>query len=101
MDITFNINEEVFVKLTDYGIDEWINHYNRVYPPNHPYLLTREKVLEKKLENGYWKFQLWDLMDTFGHLMYIGGIKIPFETNIIIPVKLDRKNKIEILLNGN
>ncbi len=102
MDVKFNINEYVLVKLTDAGIKHWIKD-NDVFEPNGmtDYLLNEEKVLAKRLDNGYWKFQLYELMQIFGSLMHIGNKNLPFEANMIIPVKLDRKNKIEKFLEEN
>lgn len=103
MDVNFNINEHVLVKLTDAGIKHWIKDYNDVFEPigMTDYLLTKEKILAKRLENGYWKFQFHELMQIFGSLMYIGNTNLPFEADMIIPVKLDRKNKIEKFLEEN
>lgn len=103
MDIKFNINDHVWVKLTDAGIQHWIKENNDVFEPHgmKEYLLTEEKIQNKKLENGYWEFQLHSLMDIFGSLMHVGNPNLPFEANLIIPVKLDRKNKIEKFLKEN
>lgn len=55
------------MKLTDYG--------KEIYP----YVMDREPD-----ENGYYEFQLWDLMNIYGeHINMIG--KLPFETDILIP----------------
>ncbi len=103
MDVKFNINDEVLVKLTERGIDHWIQEYNiKGLPPQ--YFLTKEKILAKKLDNGYWAFKLWELIQLFGNGIVFGMNEIVFETNIIIPVDLSRQNKIDKIIfenNGN
>jgi len=75
----FNINQSVRVKLTDHGkkllLDDYLalmGHYGRnVY----------EFHLPKEDMNGYVKYQLWDLMKTFGPHINI-GTEMPFEAEI-------------------
>lgn len=76
-----NINDFVKVKLTEYGKD---------------ILREKHENLRKRLpkmweysgpivdEEGYTKFQMWDLMKTFGPYMQLGNPQIPFETEIKI-----------------
>lgn len=66
----FNINESVKVKLTDLGV-QILKDKNRYFS------------VDSLDENGYCKFQLWELMSIFGDKMW-GGSVIPFETDIII-----------------
>ncbi len=99
MDIKFNINNKVKVKLTPSGILYWIHHNNSYMLIE--YQLTYQQILDKKTEDGYWEFQLHDLMSIFGNLMFNGNMDLPFETDIVIPVKLDRKNKIEKIIKEN
>lgn len=84
----FNVNCSVKVKLTELGeaileerydkLDEFIKSRNGK-GLEYPFLVLKDK-------NGYTKFQLWDLMETFGP--YVGlGRELPFETEIEIPEK--------------
>jgi hypothetical protein len=79
MDTKFNINNFVKVKLTQKGID--------ILKRNHDDLNKRcNGVLDEfelKLdEDGYYKDQLWSIMQSFGEHMYLGVCE-PFETEII------------------
>ena len=80
MDVNFNINEQVKVKLTEAGIDELRRQHdelNRVFPnAKLPFTLNTD-------EEGYTSFQMWDLMSRLGGKMSF-HFQIPFETNIII-----------------
>ena len=77
--MNFNVNHYVKVKLTEYG---------------HEILKDRHDELRKGIKNigeykrkvddeGYTRFQLWELMQKLGPYMKM-GIKLPFETEIII-----------------
>jgi hypothetical protein len=67
--IPININDYVFVRLTDVG--KAILKAQNCPPP-------------AENEDGYGKWQLWILMNTFGpHLN--NGSPIPFETTIYLP----------------
>lgn len=63
-----NLNENVKVKLTDFGISLYKLRYD-----NDP----------KKDEQGYTSFQLWTLMNIYG--LYIGMAKdAPFDLDILL-----------------
>lgn len=70
--ITFNINDEVRIKLTELGEKLYTEKYSKHY-------------FAKKDENGYIEIQLWQVMSIFGPHMYNSG-DLPFETDIIIPI---------------
>lgn len=75
-----NINDYVYVKLTQTGIDELKRQHNEfsdLFPK------TVKEFELKTDENGYTRFQLWCLIQYLGHLCVIGG-KLPFETEMII-----------------
>jgi len=76
----FNINDYVKVKLTNYGLSILEAQHNEL----HSYFSNQQPFEPPKTdENGYTKFQLWHLMQTFGP--HIGASLInPFETDIII-----------------
>lgn len=80
MDVHFNINHQVKVKLTEAGIAELKrqnDELNKVFPQaNLPFSVNID-------EEGYTSFQMWDLMSRLGENMGFHH-KIPFDTNIII-----------------
>lgn len=61
--ISFNTNNKVKVKLTDYGKS-----------------IDQNCKVDKE---GFSSYQLWELMQIFGKYMYCGS-EVPFETEIII-----------------
>lgn len=76
--ISFNVNDYVKVNLTEDGIAELQKQRDELRAPS-----LKDVPLFGKDDEGWTKFQLWDLMNCFGHMMYMGG-KIPFETTILI-----------------
>lgn len=66
---SFNINDYVRVKLTFIG---WA-------------LLNGKNRIVSEDTEGWSRWQLWDLMNTFGTSLY-NGCDVPFETNIRIEV---------------
>jgi hypothetical protein len=71
---SINLNDDVKVKLTDYGRD----------------LLAKKRLTRQPDEAGYIKFQLWELMNIFGSYVCNGcsipcnGCSIPFTFNRIL-----------------
>lgn len=87
MNIEFNINEYVKVKLNQSGKDILIKQREEL---NKTY---QSKGLEgfgpyefKEDENGYVKFQFHELMRTFGHHIPL-GFNPPFEPTVLLVVK--------------
>ena len=80
MDVKFNANYQVKVKLYESGINELRRQHeelNKVFPKaNLPFSLNTD-------EQGYTSFQLWDLMARLGHMMSFAH-ETPFDLNIII-----------------
>jgi len=82
---SFNINNIVKVKLTEYGKKMLERDHNEFWGSrgilrDHPYTPHQED------ENGYVKFQLWNLMEKLGK--YCGlGCEMPFDTVILIDEK--------------
>jgi hypothetical protein len=72
----FNINDYVKVRLTDKGMKVLADHYGGEIP----------EWFVNYMEDGWTKFQLWDLASIFGENLY-NGCTLPFETNILIEVK--------------
>lgn len=84
MDFKVNSNDFVKVKLKESGIailKEKRDELNKMIHANGGKGLGEYKL--KVDEEGYSKFQLWELMNTFGHLMGL-GLETPFETDIIV-----------------
>lgn len=81
-DATVNLNDFVWVRLKDHGRAmlresdaRWSTHYSSSYGR----LATAEK---QELENAGWsRWQLWSLIQEFGHALYL-GCDPPFETTI-------------------
>ena len=67
----FNINEHVKVKLTERGLEVYKKHYEKF----------GIKAPAKEAKDGYYRFQLWELMQIFGGSVG-AGVKLPFETDI-------------------
>lgn len=75
--IPFNINHYVYVKLTDYGIECLQKEHDELFGA-----FKFELRIPPEDENGWTKWQLHDIMSKLGK--YFGGLKVPFETNILI-----------------
>lgn len=79
---TFNLNDEVRVKLNQRGIDILRTGHDAMND------LWRGKLGPyrgpKIDQNGYTSFQMWEFMRIFGNTM-IMGLDTPFEMNILIP----------------
>lgn len=79
--IEFNINDNVFVKLTDLGRTELKRQHDQLNKEINGVLGGYRPIVEDK--DGWSKWQLHDLMNHFGHMMYV-GFEMPFETTIRI-----------------
>lgn len=71
---TFNVNDHVWVRLTDEGRE----YHRRWYGARYPMLPYRTP---DESNNGWSRWQLWDLMASFGDGIHMGG-RVPFETTI-------------------
>lgn len=82
MEVKFNINDIVKVKLNDNSKDILKERYKklRTVVNNNDGILDDHKP-RKEDENGYVKFQLWELLDIFGDRVYLSG-QLPFESEI-------------------
>jgi hypothetical protein len=68
----FNMNDTVLVRLTPEGHEQYRKSWNE---------LRLEPPPLKSEEDGWTRFQLWDLCNTFGPALY-NGSRVPFETTI-------------------
>jgi hypothetical protein len=79
---SFNVNEYVLVRLTEHG-REIIRKDDAKWGELYPSLRGRS-TLPKEDADGWSKWQLWHLMQTFGpHVA--NGVQNPFETTIRLP----------------
>lgn len=62
----FNVNEKVFVKLTEKGIEKYVKDHNSIMP--FQMQLSYREFESRKNEQGYHEFQLWSFIDAFGDL---------------------------------
>lgn len=82
--IDFNINDYVMVRLTDYGRAlhrERFDELKAAFPR-----MTLEYQPKEEDEDGWSKWQAWDLIQSFGPNINMGG-NLPFETTIRIITK--------------
>ena len=94
MQIPFNVNYEVKVKLTDYGRAVHKEDHRAFWTENRrPDLVASYKPPVEDAE-GWSTWQLWGLMEKFGQHMIIGFDHLPFEPDIQLigptPVQLKR-----------
>lgn len=82
-EIKFNINEEVKVKLNDLGRKIYTDHIDKLnvfLTSIHGSNLSTSIKID---ENGYTKFQLWDLMNLFGPYLEIGKSSMFTDNEIV------------------
>lgn len=79
---TLNINSEVRIKLTPFGIKRLKENYEEIRK-DYPHV-TDEFKLPEVDENGFSKMPLWRVMNNFGDLLFNGSSNPPFEINIQI-----------------
>jgi len=70
--------------LTDAGRAEHKKQHDILYA-GLPF--DREYVPVQEDKDGWSRWQGWDLMNTFGHLLRLGNMNPPFDTNILIDDK--------------
>ncbi len=83
----YNINYPVYVKLTDTGIAIMKEQHKerQLGYPNH----TTPFIGKGVDDDGFSKWQLWDLMNVFGGHMTM-GLELPFETTIKLVENKDK-----------
>ena len=74
---TINANDYVWVKLTEEGLDQHKSEHDKV-------LQHMSYRLPKIDQEGWAKFQLWDLMNTFGSKMFCGSRPMFEDNNILL-----------------
>lgn len=77
-----NLNDHVWIRLTDKGramLREQDANWSRLYATSYGRLAVAEK---QEAENDGWsRWQLWSLIQSFGAALYL-GCNPPFETTI-------------------
>ena len=78
-----NVNDCVYVRLTEEGKKYLKKHYF-----DNPYLPldVKHDLFEsyaKADEEGWSKFELFELMNIFGPIMYMGSLVSPFQGNVV------------------
>ena len=77
--IDFNINNTVYVKLTDLGVCIMKAKHKEMQSQHVNY---NTPFIEKEVdEDGFSTWQMWDLMSMFGSNIVM-GLTLPFETDI-------------------
>ena len=79
----FNVNSYVRVKLTEKGMEILKNEHEKMQQAFPKWPEWKEPM---KDEEGYTKFQCWDLMSRFGEHIALGRL-LPFESDILIDIK--------------
>ena len=72
--IEYNLDKTVYVRLNNIGRDIYKNYIQNLNSN-----LSTEPEID---ENGYTKFQLWDLIHIFGEYIDL-GLPTPFDKNCI------------------
>lgn len=80
----FNINEYVWVKLTPHGKNIFYKHYSVIYDQLKNLDLPTLELPESD-EQGFRKFQMWDLMNIYGNYMVMGS-ENPFNLEIYFEI---------------
>ena len=81
---SFNINQNVKVKLTDYGREMLENKYNSFIGDNPNINIEKKFFIPEPDENGYTTFQMWDLMHIFGNYIDPNNSNIPFDKLMLL-----------------
>ncbi|MCK9293422.1 hypothetical protein M0P25_05075 [archaeon] len=87
--IPFNINDYVYIKLTDYGKEKLKENFEKEisYLPEKQKEKIREHFkIHEEDKDGWSKWQLWDLMNKLGKY-WVMGCENVFETKIFFEVK--------------
>lgn len=85
--IVFNLNDAVFVKLTDLGYQRLADLHNRFLGKIRNWeARTPEYYKEQADANGFSRFQAWDFIQKFGP---VTGLAMPdyYDTSILINKK--------------
>ena len=85
----FNLNQYVWVKLTVTGEEELARQHKK-FADRLPNVFGKLRT-KGRIEDGYERFQLWDLINRLGHLCHLGCFP-PFETTIRLEFPEESEN---------
>lgn len=88
-----NLNDNIKVKLTDYGIHVYYHQYDVLIGLGAPLKRCYPTVDEE----GYTDFQVWDFMNLYGPHMKLGDSKQIIEDNAIYIQKPAKKEPIKMI----
>jgi len=84
MEIPFNLNDDIKVKLTDKGYQYWVEYCNRYFHFRPDVDVESVKNLKTKEDkDGYVKFHLWEFMSIFGNVTCMGMPQY-YDLNVIL-----------------
>ena len=72
----YNLNADARVTLTRYGEQVLVKHYTDLG-------LDAEFMTGYNWITGVYEAPLWDIMQIFGRVLYMGNTRIPFEKNVV------------------
>lgn len=89
--IMFNLNQDIYVKLTEEGYQHRVNLYNDIikYSGDESKFHTVDYYKNEANEYGYTKFMAWEFMKDFGDTISFGGRQL-FDINIQIKNEQER-----------
>jgi hypothetical protein len=79
LEVTLNLNDYVYIRMTDFGRQEHKRQYEEL---RKEFRYLPEDAQIKEDDDGWSRWQLYNIMNIFGHLLYNGAQQLPFETYI-------------------
>ncbi len=80
--VNFNINNEVWVKITDTGFNILENHFLVLFERNEEAVERQLKYLRGKEDEGWTRMSLWQFAHYFGEHLYMGKLDLVVGTTI-------------------
>ena len=75
----FNVNNDIYVKLTEKGIEKYVRDTNNIMP--FKMQISYREFESRRDEQGYHRFQMWSFVDSFGDLGMQGWQY--YDTNVL------------------
>ena len=79
----FNVNHDIYVKLTEKGIEKYVRDTNNIMP--FKMQISFREFEARKDDKGYHRFQMWSFVDAFGDLGMQGWQY--YDTNVLFCTK--------------
>jgi hypothetical protein len=86
----FNINQNVWVKLTPLGLEKLKADHEALFAPYRRDKPDAYPFIKPQMENGWYRFQLWDLMNRIGPHVAMG---MPLVLDLGIVIETDDFSK--------